>query len=315
MLQNLELCSIGSVEFSFDIPDIVFSLVFPAVLLALMVGGAVLSLRPQSAASRDRRVQRWATEDLVSLTPDIAEAADAAMTHRNRLVGVAILLAAGLTGPLLFLPDAGDGPPIAPWITAIAMGILITVAQSVQLARPWFASGATRAARLRPVTLEDYVPRLMRWSAWLSGGICFLTVVVGSVTAASPAQAVLRVAPNLGVLVALAAAEWAGRRAAARPQPARDAAELYAQDAWRTGAARYGFQGIALWGGIATTFQTWNYDLLPVAETVLRIFGYGLVILSAVVLVVPYPPMNWTRRRLWPGLAAGEAVGVETVTL
>lgn len=302
-------------EFSFETPDIVFSLVPPAGLLAAMVGAALLYLRPQSAASRDRRVQRWATENLVSLTPDIAEAADAAMTHRNRLVGFAILLAAGLTGPLLFLPDAGDGPSIAPWVVAIVMGTLITLAQSVQLTRPWFVSGATRAARLRPVTLEDYVPRPMRWSAWLSGAVCLFTVVVGSVTAASPVEAVLRVAPSVGVLVALAVAEWAGRRAAARPQPARDAAELYAQDAWRTGAARYGFQGVALWGGITTTFQTWNYDLLPMAETALRLLGYGLVILSIVILLLPHPPVKWTRRRLWPGLPDGETVSVETVTL
>lgn len=302
-------------EFSFVIPDIVFSVLLPCFLLAMLVGGGLLYLWPRSAVVRDRRVQRWATENLVPLTPEIAAAADAALTFRNRLVGAAILLTAALTGPSLFVPDAGTGPAIAPWFVAIAMGTLITLAQSVQLARPWFAAGTTRAARLRPVTLEDYVPRPLRWSAWLSGLVCLTTVVLGSVTAASLTEAALRSAPSCGVLVALAVAEWTGRRAAARPQPARDAAELYAQDAWRTGAARYGFQGIALWGGIATTFQTWNYDLMPVAETVLRLFGYGLIILSVIVLVLPYPPMNWTRQRLWPGLRAGETVGVETVTL
>ena len=135
------------------------------------------------------------------------------------------------------------------------------------------------------------------------------------VFAESSIEAAPRSLPSLGVLTALAVAEWTGHRAAARPQPARDAAELYAQDAWRTGAARYGFQGIALWGGIATTFQTWNDALMPVAETLLRLLGYGLIVLSVIVLLLPYPPMTWTRRRLWPGLAAGEAVGVETVTL
>lgn len=302
-------------EFSFEIPDIVFSLALPGGLLAVMVGAALAYLWPRSAASRDRHVQRWATENLVALTPDIAVAADAALTFRNRLVGAAILVTAVLTGPSLFVPDSGDGPSIAPWSVAIAVGTGITVAQSVQLARPWFAAGATRAARLRAVTLEDYVPRPLRWSAWLSGAVCLITVVLGSVTAASAIDAALRTAPSFGVLAALAVAEWTGRRAAARPQPARNAAELYAQDAWRTAAARYGFQGIAVWGGIATTFQTWNYDSLPVAEALLRLVGYGLIILSVIVLLLTYRPMDWTRQRLWPTLRPGEAVGVETVAL
>lgn len=302
-------------KFSFETPDIVFSLILPAGLLAVMVGAALLYLRPQSAASRDRRVQRWAAENLVALTPDIAATVDAALTFRDRLVGTAILLTAAVAGPSLFIPGSSDGASIAPWFVAIAMGILITLAQSIQLARPWFAAGATRAARLRPVTLEDYVPRLLRWSAWLSGVVCLFTVVAGSVTAASFIEAVTRSVPSFGVLVALAVAEWTGRRAAERPQPARDAAELYAQDAWRTGAARYGFQGIALWGGIATTFQTWTYDLAPASEAALRLFGYGLIVLSAVVLLIPYPPISWTRQRLWPGLAAGDTVDAETVTL
>jgi hypothetical protein len=302
-------------EFSFDIPDVFFSLLLPCFLLAVLVGAGLLYLWPHSATGRDRRVQRWAAENLVALTPETAAAADTALTFRNRLVGAAILLTAALAGPSLFFPTTGEGPSFAPWSVAIAVGILITVAQSVQLTRPWFAAGATRAARLRPVTLEDYVARPLRWSAWLSGAVCLFTVVIGSVSAESPIEAAIRSLPSLGVLAALAVAEWTGRRAAERPQPARDAAELYAQDAWRTGSARYGFQGIALWGGIATTFQTWNYALMPVAESLLRLFGYGLIVLSAVAVLLPYPPITWTRRRLWPGLAAGEAVGAEAVTL
>jgi hypothetical protein len=288
---------------------------FESILLAATLAAAALFFWPRSAVSRDRTLQRWASENLVPVTPEIASALETAITRRNRFVGGAIIIATITAAPFLFVAGAGERPEIGPWLMAISLGIWVTLALGAQLRWAWFPVGSTRAARLRAVTLADFVPRPLRWSAWLSGAICLLTVVLVALTAHSIAQAAARAAAAIGVLVALVVAEWNGRRAAARPQPARDATELYAQDAWRTSAARYGFIGVTQWGGIATTFQAWNYDAMPVAEGLLRLAGWGLIVLSVVVLLFPQRPMDWTRQRLWPTLRPGEYVGVEVVAL
>lgn len=52
-----------------------------------------------------------------------------------------------------------------------------------------------------------------------------------------------------------------------------------------------------------------------VGAALFRLVGYGVIILSAIVLLLTYRPMDWTRQRLRPTPRPGEAVGLETVAL
>jgi hypothetical protein len=291
------------IEFSFDIPD----WFWPACFVCVPVAVAVFTLWPHSAEGRKRQVLRWANENLVALTPEIGAALETALARRRRAVGALAFLCTSVGAALaLGRSPLGSGDPVVDGRTILILTwIAITLAQGLQVRHQWFPAGPTRSARVRSVTLSDYVPRPLRWSAWASAGVCLMGLAVVPVHARTP----VATAPVVCVLIALVVAEWNGRRTAARPQPARDEAELYAQDAWRTEVARYGFQGIALGGGLATAYLD---GAPPVAGTVLRASGVALMLASVVVAVIPARPIEWTRARLWPGLRPGETIGTVT---
>ena len=290
----------GVIEFSFDIPG----WFWPASFGCLPLAVAVFTLWPRSAEGRQRQVLRWANENLVALTPEIGAALETALTRRRRAVGALIFLCTSAAAALVLTssPAGSDDPVVDGRTIVILAWIGGTLAQGWQLRHQWFPAGPTRSARVHSVTLSDYVPSPLRWSAWVSAGICLVGLAVVPVHARTP----VATAPVVCVVVALVVAEWNGRRTAARPQPARDEAELYAQDAWRTEVARYGFQGIALGGGLATAYLD---GAPPVAGTVLRASGVVLMLASVVVAVIPARPIEWTRARLWPGLRPGETIG------
>jgi len=276
-------------------------------VLGALTGAAVLAaglalVWPVSATRRQRRVATWARTNLVTLSPEIAEALDRSMQRRNRIAGVAISIAG--IGMSALLVTGWDGLTPA-WMLVVAMGISLSLAAVWQLQRNWFKPSDFRSARVREVTIDDYVPRIVRLCVWAVGALCLAAVVASAITVPHPDAA--PIALGTGVLAAVVVAEWGGRRAAGSPQPARDAVELYAQDAWRSEVTRNGFQNIPLWGGQAMMQFTWPDG--SVLHAISRIAALGTMAIAIVILLMSISGAAWTRRRLWPQLGPGQYVG------
>ena len=220
--------------------------VIGALASAVPLAAGIALAWPVNDARRQRRVTTWARTNLVPLSPGIARALDQSIHRRNRVAGVAVSIAA--IGLSVLLATGWEALATA-WALIVAMGIALTLAGVWQLQRDWFRPSHSRSARVREVTLDDYVPRPARLCAWTAGLLCLTASVASAIIEPSPDAAPITL--GVGVLAAVAVAEWGGRRAASRPQPARDAAELYAQDAWRSEVARNGFQNIPRHGADA----------------------------------------------------------------
>jgi len=279
--------------------------VIGALASAVPLAAGIALAWPVNDARRQRRVTTWARTNLVPLSPGIARALDQSIHRRNRVAGVAVSIAA--IGLSVLLATGWEALATA-WALIVAMGIALTLAGVWQLQRDWFRPSHSRSARVREVTLDDYVPRPARLCAWTAGLLCLTASVASAIIEPSPDAAPITL--GVGVLAAVAVAEWGGRRAASRPQPARDAAELYAQDAWRSEVARNGFQNIPLWGGMALMQFQWSDGtaLHPAS----RIAALGLMIVAFIPLLMAMSGPAWTRKRLWPQLRPGQCVVLDS---
>ncbi|MGC3994381.1 MAG: hypothetical protein QM779_09790 [Propionicimonas sp.] len=285
-----------------------------ATLVLVPLVGAATMFWPASVARRERRVRTWAEKHLAVLTPDVATAVDTALARRRRLDGVLLLLLSLVALPVAFV-QAGDGVVRAVVMTlCVSLGVVAALTASWQLSRPWFEVGPTRSARPRAVSLRDYVFPPVRWCAWASGAVCLAGIVLVLLAGAPPAVTAVGTAPSIGVVASVLASEWNGRRAARRPQPARDAAELYALDAWRADVAGTAFQAPAWFGGYVTIVVTWRFVPDPVASALLQVAGVLLLVLWIATKRIRAYGMTWTRHRLWPTLADGDTITVEAAT-
>jgi len=302
----------GAYAFSFEIPDFVLTAI---LVLPFIIAGLAYAL-PASAEHRLRRVHSWATENVVTLTADVEVMLERVLTWRNRLSGVAMLLLGSLIGATaLAWPDFWDSAGSQPFSLVIVVLVAMTLALSFQFGQAWLPAGPTRTARPRAVGLADYVPSTLRTIAWISGATCLAAIALMLGTQPTSWILAAQCTPQLSVVAALLFAEWNGRRAAAKPLPARNEIELYAQDALRTGLARAGFQSIALWGGLSLTMLPENLPWPAWLGVAFEFAGGALLLLSIVALLLPYPAINWTRKRLWPRLRPGEYVGLDGLVL
>jgi hypothetical protein len=292
-------------SFEFELPDFASFAAFFAVPLIAM---SLFLLWPRSPAARQRLVTRWAADNFVALTPEIASAYLRAGLTTSRLVGVLTLVtAATLMASQAALPD-GSGIDLV-WVEVVVFGTIITIIGTWRARRPWLNAGSRRIAHTQAARLADYVPPPLRVGAWVAGTSCLTAALL-----ALPhldGVGVLKAAGAVMVAVALGVAEWSGAVAATHAQPAADAVELYALDAWRTGNARQGLQSIALWGGVCTT--TLSHQVQPsLLGNALGLLGVALTWWFVAAMVWPQP-IAWMRRRLWPSLTPGERVSAQAV--
>lgn len=288
------------------------------MLVVLVLGplvGAAHSLWPRSAERRTRKVDKWAATNLVTLTPEVAAALDRALTSRMRVNGVLLLVlgAAGL--PVAFVGGGFRSPAaVWGWTVLLAVSLLfLPLMGNRQLARPWFTVGQTRSARPRAVGLDDYLFPPVRRRAWASGLVCLAAAGLVLFTAESSTDAAGAL-PGVALAVAVAAAEWLGRRTASRPQPARDVAELYALDAWRSDVVTSQFNDLGL-SGLYVTMFLMHFTASETVGGILFLTAVALFLLVIATRRSRELGIIWTRHRLWPSLQDGESVDAEVVAL
>ncbi len=297
----------------FELPDLgMWIFVIPLAAIGCYL------LWPHPRQRRQKWAEQWARQNLVRLTPEINDAVVANATTTGRVAGVAAIFVAAIAAAMTLTSPDGDIPTPQLWTLVISLGTLLTGVGVWRLQSPWLRPSATRAAHLRSTRLSDYVPPALRWSARTAAALCSASTVM--VALLDPATLTTVAGwSNLipaGIVVAAAImAEWSGRVAAAHPQPARDAVELYAQDAWRTGIARQGFQGVAMWGGLILSFTaTQIHDHAQFVGIIPQVVGLSLM-LGATLSTAALRPIDWTRKRLWPSLGPGEWVSAQAVAL
>lgn len=275
----------------------------PVTLVTLIaLAGAIFLGWPRSEERRRQRAEKWATTKLVRLTPEVTTALQKALTSRDRFGAAALaLVAAGSIPIVLVHPDTSTSVAAA-WTLAITCAVVSMLTAAWRLARPWFAVDAVRSARVRSVSLHDYVFPPVRWLAWCAALACLAASVLVLLPAPSLASATVRAAPLLGVVVTTATAEWVGRRTVRLPQPARDAAELYALDAWRCALASDSFQALPALAVPALVVSSLSWPADDGTVVAFQLMGWALLILVLLFRRFPEHSIIWSRHRLWPEL-------------
>ncbi|MCE1174706.1 MAG: hypothetical protein LWW77_08890 [Propionibacteriales bacterium] len=292
-------------SFEFELPDFVWSGAFFALPLIAI---SLYLLRARSQDAQQQLVARWAARNLVELTPEIAAAYLRASFATSRLIGaIGLVMAVTLVASSVALPDGSAVDLI--WVEAVVLGTIVTIVGTWRARRPWLDAGSRRIAHTRATRLADYVPPPLRVGAWFAGASCLTAAFLAFPHLDGVGR--LNATAAVMVVVALGVAEWTGAVAATHAQPARDAVELYAVDAWRTGNARLGLQSIAMWGGVSTNVLA-HYLQPHLLADVFRMVAIALMFWSGVGQAWPQP-IAWTRRRLWPTLAPGERVSTQAV--
>lgn len=284
----------------FDIPDHFFDMAVALVVIATI--GYLLW--PPSAAARRRQAQTWARRNLIPPDPDVLMAAEAAFARRRRPIAIASTLLIAACAAAVALNGGLEQAQWAPWLAAVAIGIIAAMVTAWEFRSPWLPPGSSRIAHLRPVTVNDYVPSLTRWGGWLAGGLCTLGLVVAAPTMTTMALA----APAAAVVAAAIISEWAARSVTRTPQPASNPLQLYAQDIWRSQSATFCYQGLALAGGMALQLLSRDGGLSRAIGTGLMFAGVGLTAVAVIGYLRALDGQPWTRRRLWPSLRPGEWV-------
>jgi hypothetical protein len=270
------------------------------IALTMLIAGLV-GLRERPEARRRQDTARWARENLVTLTPAIAEQLDRARTRRTR----ATAWSAVVMAPVAALAALG-ADRVTVWLAVLGAAIVAEAVATAQLERPWqVATDGARTARVRRVSLDDYVPRPLRGCAWFAGmfALASALLIPGGISERGRHGALA-----LGIAAALLLAEWRGRRLAALPEPAREPVELYAQDVWRAELAQSGFRGITVCAALVTTAPGFTAAADPHLGGVFFGVGLGLMVAAVVSTRFSRHPAGRVRRRLWPDLDANEVV-------
>lgn len=293
--------------------DVLHNPVTLVVLIAL--AGAVFLAWPRSEERRRQRVEKWASTKLVPLTPEVTTALGAAMTSRDHFGAATLaLIVAGSIPMMLGHPDRSTSIS-AVWTLATTCAVMAMLTAAWRLARPWFAVDAARSARVRAVTLRDYVFPPARWLAWCAALACLAASALVLLSVPSLAAAAVRAVPLIGVAVTTVAAEWVGRRTVRLPQPARDAAELYALDAWRGELASDSFQSLPLLAVQALVVSGLSWAADDGIAVAFQLMAWTLLVLVLLFRRFPAYSMTWTRHRLWPELPDGTILETKAAAL
>ena len=301
--------------------------------IAVCAVGIIAILLPTNARYRSRLVRRTAARAGAQVSNSVRPTVEDRAARRARAIGVGILLAGLVWLVAAQLWPAGNERPTGGYVVVSLIAVFGTVGLViVEIARPGEASDGPRWARPTTPALTDYLPvRAQAFTGLLIGagmvGLGLTVAVSGSrwfdaqTIVRSPALFLLAAVPVLTLLSLLAA-----RRVLDAPQPARDPAELYWQDALRADTlsslsllpALVSMLGLVVCGATlddaASTAAIASGELGPTWSMWLLIGGYLLPVMltiGALVVVVGRDGEDAKHfaRRLWP---AGTPVSATT---
>jgi hypothetical protein len=194
------------------------------------------------------------------------------------------------------------------WAACLAsVPALFVVTRGLRLGREPLVPGP-RVARVREVSLSDYVPNKTRWMMWGATALSCIVVVIAALRYSSPVLTM----PALVLVLGSVAIESAGARLARRPEPATDLCHLYWQDCLRVDAVR---KAAALSLGSAWLLLM-LLPFLPVSPmdlpgywsvAYLTPFSYAMAVAGSKVREHDHP-VDHMRSRLWPSLAPGQVL-------
>lgn len=295
-----------------------------AVVLTLV--GTVAVLLPMSRSYRSHLTHRLAQQAGAQVPADQVPALEARVTRRARGMGAGIVVA-GLAVLVVALgwPDArGSGYLLVSlMVTFGAAGLA-----AVEILRPGGVTAGPRWARSTAPTLSDYVPPLVRVLGRVLTGVGMVVLLLALALGRTrwfDADTVWRspvpvLVVALPVLVLLS--ELAVRRVLDAPQPARDEAELYWQDAVRANTlssltvppALVGLLALVVSGAVlddaASAVAVATGQVGPTWTTWLLVTGYVLpflVLVGALAATTLWggTEMQRFRDRLWGGRPLG----------
>jgi hypothetical protein len=202
--------------------------VLATALIVVAVAGVVVLLLPP--------VVRWSAARLparvgIELVPSVRPIVERRV--RRDHTGAAIGFLAGLA--FGFSVPAGDGSFALLFPAGLWAGFALGTAVAAATGRPRPDADAPRVARVRPPTIEDYVPPRSLVVARVVGSIAAVasaSLLLATLARDPSASATPALATALAV-AALLVLEIGGRRIAAAPSRATDAAELAWDDAMR----------------------------------------------------------------------------------
>jgi hypothetical protein len=217
--------------------------------------------------------------------------------RRNDLLGMFVLCSVVIQMPVTMRAYAA--------CLALVPALLATLRGLTLLRRVTLPPG-TRVARLRELSLADYLPSRLRLAMWLAAAIGAAATARVAVQHDQPwaigSAAVLFLAP--------VAVEVAGARLARQPEPAVDAAHLYWQDALRSDLIR-STAGMATSAGLLLCLLTPTIvGFYDVADAVVW-YGLGAVLLLFLLLDEGRDqgrPAAYMRSRLWPTLGPDQVL-------
>lgn len=172
--------------------------------------------------------------------------------------------------------------------------------------RPMLPPGK-RVARVRELTLNDYLPERSRRFMWMTGAAGGAACVAAGVTREQWPVAL----SGLLLFVPPASVELVGMRLARMPEPADSAAHLYLQDAFRSdlvrlAALRSALGASFLCGLVSLFLLTDSSGPVPVVLLVIAVLLYVRLLSEA--SDIGKRPAAYMRARLWPTLAPGQVV-------
>ncbi|MGA8247287.1 MAG: hypothetical protein WB797_10310 [Nocardioides sp.] len=177
---------------------------------------------------------------------------------------------------------------------------LLATLRGLSLLRGVTLPPGTRVARLRELSLSDYLPSRLRLAMWGAAAIGAAATVRLAVQQGQP----WAIASAALLLMGPAAVEVSGARLARQPEPAVDAAHLYWQDALRSDLLRSTAEMATAAGVFLSLLTPAIIGFEHLADTVVwyaLALGLGLFILIGD-QESHERPANYMRSRLWPTL-------------
>jgi len=285
------------------------------ISIVLAVGFVVVFAATFVPGSGRRSTQRLVRSIGIGLPPQLEAEVEARVILRQRAgsIGAAIAVAAAVA--FFVLSSAAPSQLTGLLIVGAAFaGIAIGAGVSAATASAATAPGEARVARLRAVSVRDYLAPLELLGARVVAGLAVVTAI--AVIALTPfadgddaANVVVITALGVTAGVSLALFELFSRRIVDRPQPVGTPVELAWDDALRSSTLRdivtaplligvytvmYGFIEISDRVGVASD----SFVGFAVAAGVFMLVLAALLILAIVSIVSR--PQRHVIRRLWP---------------